>query len=187
MHQSALLPNLYSGFGDVEAGVEPLQHWKNRTVYLTQDIVKATTIARGMAPDLVPQLVQAQVKVDEAKALIAAEETAGQWTRFRETRIDAALLGARERYDAAAMQARLRGIGFPSLSTWTQSPATSAGKRPLQAPPAPAGQDADPKPNGAPPGGDDSASQGATTMGLGTPMLLGVGVIGLLWFMGTRR
>ncbi len=192
MHQSTLVPSAYQGFGADEAPREPLQHWKNRTIYLTQDIVKATTIAQGQAVQLVPILLQAQVKVDEAKNLIALEEQVGQWTRFREERIDAALLEARLTYNSALQQAALLGIGFPSMTTWTQSPSESKGTRPPSAVPPvedPAGtSDADPKPNGAPPGADDSGN-GAGPLGGGmvTPLVLGAGLLGVLWFMGRRR
>lgn len=193
MTQAYLCPTSYQGlgsFGESMPPKEPLQYWKNRTIYLTTDITQARKVAAAMLPDLVPILDQAQVKVNEAKALIKLEESIPQWTRFREERIDAALFEARELYNSVRQMASLRGQQLEAMTTWTQSPSLSKGASAVP------GVTTDPdSPTVPSPGGptDETTGidpgSGATppaALGGATPWVLGGGLLLGLWLLGSR-
>lgn len=178
-------------FGELAPPKEPLQYWKNRTIYLTTDIGKARKIAVGQLPDLAPILDQAQVKVNEAKSLIKLEESIPQWTRFREERIDAALLEARELYNSVRQMASLRNVGLPSMTTWTQSPSLSKGASAVPGVTTDPDSPLTPSPGGPTDEktGVDPGSGAAPSAGLGgaTPLVLGGALLLGLWLLGSRR
>lgn len=123
-YQESVEKPRFSGFGATEGARETIQTWKNRVTYVKADIAaaKRAVMAVPTAMQALPLFETALVHANEAAAIIALEEQVGEWTRFREERVDAKLAEARESYDAGrGMAATLGAYNVPRLSTWTMS------------------------------------------------------------------
>jgi hypothetical protein len=123
-YQESVEKPRFSGFGATEGARETIQTWKNRVTYVKADIAtaKRAVAAVPSAMQALPLFETALMHANEAAAIIAVEQEVGQWSRFREEKIDAKLAEARESYDAArGMAMSLGAYNVPKMSTWTMS------------------------------------------------------------------
>jgi hypothetical protein len=65
-------------------------------------------------------LVQAQGKVNDARAILKVEEDLGEWTRFREERISTKFAEARGLYSTAIGIAASLGAPIAKMSSWSE-------------------------------------------------------------------